>query len=69
MASTTKLLKDMSLDQMLKLRSEIDERVAEVAASEVAELHHRFAKVPGKTVETNATANPFFSQCRNFPRP
>ncbi|MEM6410304.1 MAG: H-NS family nucleoid-associated regulatory protein [Pseudomonadota bacterium] len=47
MASTTKLLKEMSLDEMLNLRSQIDERVAKVAASEVAELESRLQELKG----------------------
>ncbi|MEM9669502.1 MAG: H-NS family nucleoid-associated regulatory protein [Pseudomonadota bacterium] len=47
MASTAKLLKEMSLDEMLTLRTEIDERVATMAADEVAELENRLQKLKG----------------------
>ncbi|MEM7662819.1 MAG: H-NS histone family protein [Pseudomonadota bacterium] len=45
MAATTKILKEMSLDDMLDLRTEIDERVAKIAANEVAELESRLEKL------------------------
>ncbi|MEO0883608.1 MAG: H-NS family nucleoid-associated regulatory protein [Pseudomonadota bacterium] len=47
MATTTKILKEMSLDEMLTLRTKIDERVSEMAASEVAALEDRLAKLKG----------------------
>jgi len=66
MAGPTKILKDMSLDEMLSLRTQIDERVAEVAASEVAELEERLSKLKGYV---GAPAAPKMPQTANEPKP
>ena len=57
MANTDSMLKDLTLEEMVKLRSEIDEQVTKRAASELAELTSRMEQLKG-IVGTDQAAAP-----------